>query len=212
MTNNCKAIALGKLVKPWRQFGLNLASRIYGGRDVVIAIDLTESVGLNAEGRLRLTQIIEDSLQSGDTVYVVPFASEVNPLQPDVDPLTALRGIKFRGKPQDIEQKEIESGRLKVFFQDECHLLWGDVCGYVWGRTKERITVPMTNERYKQTYYGAIDLKSHELLVQPYNKGESSSSIAFLKYLQEQYPKSRIALIWDGASYHRSGEVKSYLH
>jgi len=19
-----------------------------------------------------------------------------------------------------------------VFFQDECHLLWGDLCGYVW--------------------------------------------------------------------------------
>ena len=70
----------------------------------------------------------------------------------------------------------------------------------------------MTNERYKQTYYGAIELQSHELLVQPYKKGESSSTIAFLKYLQSQYPKSRIALIWDGASYHRSNEVKSYLH
>ena len=104
MTNNCTAIAPGKPVKPWQQLGLNLASRIYGGRDVVMAIDLTESVGLNAEGRLRLTQIIEDSLQSGDTVYVVPFASGVNPLQPDVNSLTAQRGIKFRGKAEDIEQ------------------------------------------------------------------------------------------------------------
>lgn len=128
----------------------------------------------------------------------------------------------------EAHREEIESGRLKVFFQDECHLLWGDVCGYVWGQTKERITVPMTNERCKQTYYGAIDLQSHELLVQPYKKGESSSTIAFLKYLQSQYPESRIALIWDGAqriradrrltttkrltpSHHRSGEVKSYL-
>lgn len=77
-----------------------MASRIYGGRDVVIAIDLTESVGLNAEGRLRLTQIIEDSLHRGDTVYVVPFASDVNPLQPNVNPLTAQRGIKFRANQQ----------------------------------------------------------------------------------------------------------------
>ena len=112
----------------------------------------------------------------------------------------------------ETHREEIESGQLKVFFQDECHLLWGDVCGYVWGRTQERIAVPMTNERYKQTYYGAIDLQSHELLIQPYKKGESSSTIAFLKYLQSQYRESRIALIWDGASYHRSGEVKSYLH
>ena len=98
------AIAPGKSVKSWQQLGLNLASQIYGGRDVVIAIDLTESVGLNAEGRLRLTQIIEDSLQSGDTVYVVPFASQVNPLQPNINPLTPQRGIKFKGKPADIEQ------------------------------------------------------------------------------------------------------------
>ncbi|WP_319422541.1 hypothetical protein [Pleurocapsa sp. FMAR1] len=111
MTNNCTtmpsasfAIAPGKSVKSWQQLGLNLASRIYGGRDVVMAIDLTESVGLNAEGRLRLTQIIEDSLQSGDTVYVVPFASQINPLQPDINPLTQQRGIKFKGKPADIEQ------------------------------------------------------------------------------------------------------------
>ena len=29
---------------------------------------------------------------------------------------------------------EIESGRLVVLFLDECHLCWGDVCGYGWGR------------------------------------------------------------------------------
>ena len=104
MTSNCSTIAPGKPVKSWQQIGLNLASRIYGGRDVVIAIDLTESVGLNAEGRLRLTQIIEDSLQSGDTVYVVPFASQVNPLHPNLNPLTPQRGIKFDGKSANIEQ------------------------------------------------------------------------------------------------------------
>ena len=76
-----------------------------------------------------------------------------------------------------------------MFFQDECHLLWGDVCGYIWGRTDERITIPITNEKQKQTYYGAIDLKTHELLIQPHKKGESQFTIAFLKYLQAQYPK-----------------------
>ena len=69
----------------------------------------------------------------------------------------------------------------------------------------------MSNEKQKQTYYGALDLQTRELLVQPYKKGESQFTIAFLKYLQTQYPLCRIALIWDGASYHRSQEVKSYL-
>lgn len=38
---------------------------------------------------------------------------------------------------------------------DEC--LWGDVCGYVWGRTNEKIQVPVKNEKERQTYYGAVD-------------------------------------------------------
>ncbi len=104
MSSNCTNIALGQTLKSWQQLGLNLTSRLYGGRDVVMAIDLTESVGLNAEGRLRLTQIIQDSLQSGDTVYVVPFASEVNPLQPNINPITLQNGIKFRRKPEDLEK------------------------------------------------------------------------------------------------------------
>lgn len=104
MSNSCAAIAPGKSVKSWQQWGLNLAARLDGGRDVVIAIDLTESVGLNAEGQLRLTQIIEDSLQSGDRVYLVPFATEVNPLQPDVNPLGLSAGIEFKQKPEVIEQ------------------------------------------------------------------------------------------------------------
>ena len=36
-------------------------------------------------------------------------------------------------------------------------------------------------------------------------------TITFLKYLLDQCPKSRIALIWDGATYHRSQEVRKYL-
>jgi len=75
---------------------------------------------------------------------------------------------------------EIASGKLVVFFQDQCHLLWGDLCGYVGaaaigvkllervlggiippkisdpetclGKTNERIEVPIVNERSKQTY------------------------------------------------------------
>jgi transposase len=100
---------------------------------------------------------------------------------------------------------------LAVFFLDECHLLWGDICGYVWGKKKERIEVPVLNERQKQTYYDALNLYTQKFLVKAYDKGNSESTIAFLQYLLAQCPQSRIALIWDGASYHRSQEVRAYL-
>lgn len=96
-------------------------------------------------------------------------------------------------------------------FQDECHLLWGDLCGYVWGKTNERIEVPIVNERSKQTYYGALNFHTQQCLVQAYTTANSEATIAFLNYLLQHYPQSRIALIWDGASYHRSQEVKDYL-
>jgi transposase len=106
---------------------------------------------------------------------------------------------------------EIVSGHLVVFFQDECHLLWGDVCGYVWGKTNLRIEVPVVNPRSKQTYYGAVNVSTGQCLIQAHEAGNSENTIAFLDYLLNQCPQRRIALIWDGASYHRSQEVKSHL-
>ncbi len=44
-----------------------------------------------------------------------------------------------------------------VVFIDECHLLGGDVCGYVWGETNARIEVPIKNEKDRQTYFGALN-------------------------------------------------------
>jgi transposase len=100
---------------------------------------------------------------------------------------------------------------LVVLFEDECHLLWGDLCGYVWGKTTDRIEVPITNYRSKQTYYGAVNLYTQQCLIQAAEAGNSEGTIAFLKYLLSQCPHSRIALIWDGATYHRSQAVKEYL-
>ena len=85
-------------------------------------------------------------------------------------------------------------------FLDECHLLWGDVCGYIWGKTDQRISVPIVNQRSKQTYYGAVNLSTQQCLIQASEAGNSESTIAFLNYLLRQFPDSRIAVIWDGAS------------
>ncbi|NEP83665.1 MAG: VWA domain-containing protein [Okeania sp. SIO3B3] len=100
---NCSIVSPGQNLQSWQKTGLELVANIYGGRDVVLAIDLTESVGLNDEGRIRLRQIVEDSLRPGDKVYVVPFATIVNPLTPKINPLTVEGGVKFNGK-QDISK------------------------------------------------------------------------------------------------------------
>jgi hypothetical protein len=82
-----------------------------------------------------------------------------------------------------------------VLFQDECHLLWGDICGYVWGNKNERVEVPIVNEKERQTYFGAVNIATGQCLVQPYLKGNGEHTIQYLKYLRSQYKDKRIALI-----------------
>ena len=111
----------------------------------------------------------------------------------------------------EAHRQEIELGKLVVLFQDECHLLWGDICGYVWGKKNERVEVPMVNEKERQTYFGAVNIATGQCLVQAYPKGNGEHTIQYLKYLMSQYNDQRIALIWDGAKYHSSAEVKDFL-
>lgn len=138
-------------------------------------------------------------------------------MEKDTEMQPQIRRRISREKKQEItnwleaRRQQIEAGELVVLFLDECHLLWGDICGYVWGKTNERVEVPVLNQRQKQTYYGALNFYTQKFMIKAYDQGNSQSTIAFLQYLGTQYPKSRIALIWDGASYHRSYEVKTYL-
>lgn len=106
---------------------------------------------------------------------------------------------------------EIESGELIVLLEDECHLLWGDTIGYIWGRTNERILVPINNIRERQTYYGAINLVNHTFHACPFPKGNSHYTVQYVQYLQQQYPEAKLLLIWDGAKYHYQAEMHAYL-
>ena len=86
-------------------------------------------------------------------------------------------------KKEEIKEKlsdwkeKINNGNLRVFLVDECHLLWGDICGYVWGKTSERVEVPMTNEREKQTYYGALNYQTKEFFLKAYDKADSEKTV-----------------------------------
>ena len=106
---------------------------------------------------------------------------------------------------------EIEAGLLRVLLLDECHLLWGDTIGYVWGKTDTEITVPVTNERDKQTYYGAVDYLDKALLLKTYDTANSKNTIDYLNYLLKESPNQKLLIFWDGASIHHSEQIKKWL-
>lgn len=100
---------------------------------------------------------------------------------------------------------------MVVLFLDECHLHWGDICGYIWGQTNSRVEIPIANEKQKQSYYGALDYRRGKVIVKGYPQGNTENTIKFLKYLRSRYDSARIVIIWDGASYHYSQEFRDYL-
>jgi transposase len=106
---------------------------------------------------------------------------------------------------------EIAAGSIVLLYIDQCHLLWDDARGYDWGPSTQRIEVPMTNFRERQTYYGAIEPLSGELIVIPTDSANGTWTTIFVEYLREQYPDKRLFLLWDGASYHRGEEMQEYL-
>ena len=95
--------------------------------------------------------------------------------------------------------------------EDECHLLWGDACGMVWGQRNASLEVTMTNERERQTYYGAVNLVTHEFHLKEFPAGKGACTVAYLRWIRDLYPGQQIILLWDGASYHRDVQVKALL-
>ncbi len=111
----------------------------------------------------------------------------------------------------EAHQPEIANGEMVVLLEDECHLLWGDCCGYVWGQCGKAIEVMMTNERERQSYYGAVNLLTKEFHLQAFSGGNGENTVAYLRSLMELYRGKKLLLIWDGATYHRDIQCQEFL-
>lgn len=98
-----------------------------------------------------------------------------------------------------------------VVYVAECDLVWGDARGYVWGPSSQRMTLPIINERERQTYYGAINPITSEITAIVADAGNGYWTCIFVDYLRTQYADKRLIICWDGASYHRGLEMKAYL-
>ena len=104
------------------------------------------------------------------------------------------------------------SNEVIVFIEDECHVVWGDAIGYGWGRQNEQTVVPIENVKQRQTYYGVINLYNHEFILGPYERGKGANTVSFIEYLQGLHPDKKLIIMGDGASYHGSEAVQTYLN
>ena len=116
---DCLTVSPGEPLTDWQKLGLDLVAR-WQGRDVILAIDLTGSVNFNDEGRTRLGQIIRDSLKNNDSVYLVPFADNVQPIaepilirgREDID--AVLKSIPWQSS-QSAKNTDIQRAEWHVY-------------------------------------------------------------------------------------------------
>ena len=47
----------------------------------------------------------------------------------------------------------------------------GDIVGEAWGKSKERVEIPINNYKNRQTYYGALNLLEPDLMLEKYSTG-----------------------------------------
>lgn len=102
-------------------------------------------------------------------------------------------------------------GNGRFFFEDECHLTWGDICGYVWGAKTERIKLPIVNERLRRSYFGALNIMTGRVVIKSYDDAKGESVVNFLAHLLRSNPRCKLTVFWDGASVHRCALIRDFL-
>lgn len=77
-------------------------------------------------------------------------------------------------------------------------------------RNKEPI-IEAKRKGESQNFYGALNMKTGKCSAMAVDKQNSKITINFLKKLLKTYSNKKIFLIWDGASWHKSKEIRKFL-
>ncbi len=118
---------------------------------------------------------------------------------------------------QEIKEKlselmpDIRDGKVAAYAIDEVNLLEGDLISHLWGDSKDRLYIPIMNEKNRQTYYGALNLLEPELILGKYEKGDGDCTVDFVKKIMQKNPEKKLMIFWDGVAYHRGEKMREFL-
>jgi len=108
-----------------QKLGLEIVSKFTPnqGREIFLAVDRTQSVRIEEEGRIRITQLIRDALQVGDRVYIVYFATDVDDesltrepivIRSNDDRAKLLSTLNFEADPK-LRNTDIQNAEGKIY-------------------------------------------------------------------------------------------------
>lgn len=111
----------------------------------------------------------------------------------------------------DIDQAIAEAApQTTILFEDETELRRFPPLRRAWMPVGEQRSVAVPEQNGKFCLYGALDITSGEVIVEPYAKGRSDHTKAFLRRVLSRI-EGRILLIWDNASWHLSKTVQQLI-
>ena len=62
----------------------------------------------------------------------------------------------------------------------------GDLVGEAWGKSKERVEIPINNYKDRQTYYGALNLVELDLIIEKYSTEHGENTVKLVENLQKK--------------------------
>jgi transposase len=117
---------------------------------------------------------------------------------------------KFVAKIQSL-LRAAHSGKEKLIFIDEAHVHQDADLGHTWARRGQRYYVSSTSPGLARvTFFGAYVYNDRRVAIWPAARGNAVTAIDCLEYLRAAFPKDKLRVCWDGASYHRAEEVHEY--
>lgn len=81
----------------------------------------------------------------------------------------------------------------------------------IWYKRGEEPIIEAKRKGESQNFYGVLNMKTGKCTAMAVDKQDSKITIKFLKKLLKIYQSRKIFLIWDGASWHKSKEIREFL-
>lgn len=99
-----------------------------------------------------------------------------------------------------------------LVYLDEAHIHQDADLGYGWSVRGERLWVCSNSPRLsaKVSFYGLYLYNQGQTAIWPYPCANGDYTVEVLTRLRQRFPTETVKLLWDGASYHRSRQVREH--
>jgi len=101
-------------------------------------------------------------------------------------------------------------GKEQIVYVDEAHIHLDTDEGYGWTVKGQRAWISSSSPGLaKVSFYGVYFYNQGKVQILPFERANGDNTLIVLKKIKENFaPNDKITLIWDGAPYHRSAQVK----